>query len=111
EKGEPSYAQSALWSAGEWRRHLLDGAQQAFDTRLPEITHGRPLNETLAKLAPATTRLALDNYEAATPLSECHPMGDTSVALAIGGERGWSARDREILRAHGFMLAHLGARV
>ena len=119
EKGEPSYAQSTLWSTGEWRRHVLDGAQQAFDTRLPDITHGRTLNETLARLepsreaalAPATCRLALDNYEAATSLSTCHLMGDKPVALALGAERGWSARDREVLRAHGFTLVHLGARV
>ena len=41
EKSEPSYAQSKLWSSGEWRRHLLDAAQQAFDTHLPDISHGR----------------------------------------------------------------------
>jgi 16S rRNA (uracil1498-N3)-methyltransferase len=112
EKGEASYAHSTLWSSGEWRRHVLDGAQQAFDTRLPEVTHGRTLNEVLAALAPAiTARLALDNYEAATPLGQCHLIDDTSVALALGSERGWSARDREILRAHGFALAHLGTRV
>jgi len=120
EKGEASYAQSTLWSSGEWRRHVLDGAQQAFDTRLPAVTHGRTLNETLAclepgrgaALPPATTaRFALDHYEAAAPLSQSNLMGYFRVVLAIGSERGWSARDREVLRAHGFALVHLGARV
>ncbi|MBI5771503.1 MAG: 16S rRNA (uracil(1498)-N(3))-methyltransferase [Verrucomicrobia bacterium] len=111
EKTEPSYAQSTLWSSSEWRRHLLDGAQQAFDTRLPAVTHGRALNETLAALDPGVTRVALDHYEATVPLHVCHCPNDTSVALAIGPERGWSARDREVLRAHGFTLAHLGPRV
>jgi 16S rRNA (uracil1498-N3)-methyltransferase len=109
EKGETSYAQSTLWSSGEWRRHLLAGAQQAFDTRLPALTHGRALLETLATLPASGTRLALDNYEAARPLSAT--VITAPVVLAIGGERGWSAREREQLRAHGFTLAHLGPRV
>src|SRR5690606_38650587 len=32
EKGEPSYAESKLWSTGEYRRHLIAGAEQAFTT-------------------------------------------------------------------------------
>ena len=113
EKSESSYAQSTLWTSGEWRRYLLDGAQQAFDTRLPAVTHGRPLNETLATLPPADTTagLALDNYEAPAALSTCNLLGYKSAVLAIGSERGWSARDREELRAHGFALVHLGTRV
>lgn len=35
EKGEANYAQSTLWSSGEWRRHVLAGAEQAFDPRIP----------------------------------------------------------------------------
>ena len=111
EKGEPSYAQSTLWSSGEWRRHLLDAAQQAFDTRLPKVTHGRPLAEAITGLVANTLRLALDKYEATAALSQCLPMGDTDVVLALGPERGWSAGDRAALRAQGFALVHLGARV
>jgi 16S rRNA (uracil1498-N3)-methyltransferase len=120
EKSEPSYARSTLWSSGEWRRHLLDGAQQAFDTRLPAVTHGRTLAATLAALpysehgratAVPATRLALDHYEAPAPLSQSNLMGCFPVAIAIGPERGWSAGDRAALRAHGFALVHLGPRV
>lgn len=111
EKSEPSYAQSSLWSSGEWRRHLVDAAQQAFDTRLPDISHGRKLADALASLEKNPTRLALDNYESPLALGES-PLGDDGrVVLAIGPERGWSARDRTALRAHGFALAHLGHRV
>jgi len=31
--------------------------------------------------------------------------------VAIGPERGWSARERDLLRARGFELVHLGPRV
>lgn len=110
EKGESSYAQSTLWSSGEWRRHVIAGAEQAFSTRVPEVTVGSTLADALAALAP-DTRLALDNYESATPLSQCRLSSDPHAVLALGGERGWSAAEREVLRAHRFQFHHLGPRV
>ena len=62
EKGEPSYADSTLWTSGEWRRQLIVGAGQAFDTRLPEITHSRTLTETISLPPSDAVRLALDHY-------------------------------------------------
>jgi 16S rRNA (uracil1498-N3)-methyltransferase len=118
EKSEASYAHSTLWSSGEWRRHLIAGAEQAFDTRLPQTTWGRSLAEIVAALPPTATRLALDHYEAASPLSGCHLIDDNQTGattvdavLAFGPERGWAARDRALLRANGFALVHLGTRV
>lgn len=111
EKGEPSYAQSTLWTSGEWQRHLINGAQQAFVTQLPRVTHGRPLATVLAELAPGSTRLALDNYESPAPLSQMAAPRGTPVVLALGSERGWSAGERAQLRAVQFQLVHLGANV
>jgi 16S rRNA (uracil1498-N3)-methyltransferase len=111
EKGEPSYAHSSLWTTGEWRRHLRDGAQQAFDTRVPDVTHGRALADVLGELGKNSARLALDNYEAGAPLAAALPLAGSPLTLAVGGERGWSAADRAALRAHGFALVHLGPRV
>jgi 16S rRNA (uracil1498-N3)-methyltransferase len=116
EKGEANYGQSTLWSSGEWRRHLLAGAAQAFDTRLPEVTHGQSLAEVLTLLPSSSARVALDNYEAGLPLSQFHAASEITgwaspVILALGPERGWSAKERDLLRANRFTLAHLGARV
>lgn len=110
EKGERNYADSTLWASGEWRRHVVAGAEQAFDTRLPEVTHGKKLGETIASLAPDTARLALDNYEDAIPLS-AHPQSSGASGLAFGPERGWSNAERAVLRNEGFAFAHLGPRV
>jgi RsmE family RNA methyltransferase len=111
EKSEPSYAQSTLWSTGEWRRHVIAGAEQSFTTRIPDVAHGVPVAETLATLPTGGARLALDNYEAAERLSEYPLSRDAPVTLAVGAERGWSADERAALRKHQFTLAHLGPRV
>lgn len=122
EKGERSFAGSTLWTSGEWQRHLIAGAEQAFDTRLPEITHGRPLLEAIAALPPDAARLALDQYEASGPLSAQPLSAGTircldknneppAIALAFGPERGWSNAERAALRGAGFAFGHLGPRV
>jgi 16S rRNA (uracil1498-N3)-methyltransferase len=111
EKGQASYGQSPLWSTGEWRRHVVAGAEQAFDPRLPDVSWGRPLTEAWALGKGADVRIALDNYESPTVLSAAPIMPGQRVVLAIGGERGWAAGERAALRAHGFQLCHLGVRV
>jgi len=111
DKSEPNYAQSPLWTGGEWRRHLVAGAAQAFDTRIPEVTHARSLAAALTSqsVTAARTRVALDVYEGELSLGLVPLAGPTM--LAFGPERGWSAAERNQLRAAGFTLAHLGARV
>lgn len=109
EKGEPGYATSTLWRTGEWRRHLLDGAAQAFDTRLPGVAQDSCLADSVAALQAGGTRIALDNYEATCRMVPAEAT--LPIALAFGPERGWSAAERELLRDRGFTLAHLGKRV
>ena len=111
ERGESSYAQSTLWKSEEWQRHLQAGVAQAFCTRIPEDTHGQTLQTTIATLPADSARIALDNYEGTATLSKCHQAGDTSVAIALGAERGWSPKERDLLRQSGFTIAHLGERV
>lgn len=111
EKSDASYARSSLWSSGEWRRHLVAGAEQAFDTRIPEVRSDRALADGVAALPAGAARLALDPYEASSPLSIYAGSAAQPHVLALGGERGWSARDRELLRSGGFRLVHLGKRV
>jgi 16S rRNA (uracil1498-N3)-methyltransferase len=111
EKSDASYAQSTLWNSGDWRRHLIAGAEQAFDTRIPELTFTKTLPDFLISLEPGSTRVALDNYEATARLGDIAITPSSRLLVAIGGERGWSANDRSALRTHGFTLIHLGARV
>jgi RsmE family RNA methyltransferase len=109
ERGEPGYVRSKLWSTDEWRRHLIEGASQAFTTRLPLMTAGRSLRDVVDSLTASGSRLALDNYEGAERLSEA--VSEAPVVLAMGPERGWSEAERRLLSEHGFQLVHLGERV
>lgn len=111
EKGEPSYAHSSLWTSGEWQRHCLAGAEQAFDTRVPTVTHTLTLAEALRTLPAGGRRCALDNYESTAPLARLTLAATDPVILALGPERGWSPGDRTQLREHGFALVDLGPRV
>jgi RsmE family RNA methyltransferase len=114
ERADPNYASSSLWTSGEWRRHLVAGAAQAFDTRLPAVTWTHTLASALACEAPAQqARLALDNYESNISLAAAlAPIPATAqITLALGPERGWGPADRDQLRAAGFTLCSLGQRV
>jgi 16S rRNA (uracil1498-N3)-methyltransferase len=106
--GERSYAHSPLWKAGEFRRHLIDGAMQAVSTRLPEVTVAQKLEDTL-RSEDTASKLALDNDELAQSLASADVR--LPAAIAIGSERGWSDRERQVLRDAGYSMVHIGHRV
>ncbi len=107
---EPAYKSSKLWTSGEYNRHIRQGAEQAFCTRIPEIHFRETLSETLSKLPNGNTRIGLDNYEGSFRLMPDQIQNENTF-LAIGGERGWTNDERNQLRENGFKLAHLGERV
>jgi len=111
DKGEPSYADSKLWTTDEWKRHLTRGVEQAFCSFIPKVRHWRNLEAVLDDLSQSDGRLALDLYEADAPLSTDAIAGKESVTLAVGPESGWSPRERDLLREAEFTLLHLGERV
>ena len=113
EKGEKSYRSSSLWKRREYRRFLIQGACQAFSTRLPEVVLGDSIIESIGLCQDTSVRIALDNYEATRELGYFTESsnGAMSTTVAIGAERGWSARERSHFRENGFLIAHLGRRV
>ena len=106
---DPNYARSKLWRSAEWRRHLLDGVQQAAATTLPEVTCGATLGGVLERVAPGAMAVALD------PDAGTRRLGSVGVrpplVLAIGPERGWSAEDRALLARRGVVFCTLGTRI
>ncbi len=123
DRGEPSYAESKLWSTGEWRRHVLAGVAQAFTTRMPEVSWGMSLEAALGEIESGdVTRLCLDNYEGVARLGKAVSQSrrkvashredaKAGVALAIGSERGWTGKERDLFRARSWTLVGMGERV
>ncbi|MEM7791081.1 MAG: RsmE family RNA methyltransferase [Verrucomicrobiota bacterium] len=111
EKGEPSYAQSSLWSSDEWKRRVQLGVEQSFATRMPDVAIYPDLQTALSAFDQESLRVVLDNYEASGPLYKFLAMESLSVVLAVGSERGWSDQERLVFRQNGWHFAHLGEHV
>ncbi len=121
--GERSYLEANLWKTGEYRQYLVNGLQTAGATVLPKVRLCRGVKEALqeALLAPpgipvgglageSAVRLLLDNISGKSSLSD-KDLKDRGVVLAVGSERGWSDREREIFLEAGFEPMRIGSRV
>ncbi len=104
---EKSYGEAHLWTRGEYRSYLLHGAQQAVSTCIPECLLYPGVGSL--DLGSDMTRLLLDNIEPEGDIMEVPFSGP--VVLAIGPERGWSDRERDLFRAMGFRVIGMGERV
>ena len=112
EKGEPSYAKSRLWTTNEWMERIDRGVEQAFASFVPACDLHATLDQVLSSAQREDAfKIALDNYEAAQPLTTEGADGKRPIVLAIGPERGWSASERKNLRSRNFEMRHLGKRV
>ena len=90
-KGEPSYRVSKLWTTDEWRRHLREGAEQAFTTHLPKVEHFASLAAVVAAACDASVRIALDVYEATVGLGEVVRGWSADAARALSSGMGESS--------------------
>ena len=109
EVSDRNYARSRLWTTSEWRRHLLDGLQQAVATALPAVTCGDSLQRAVQQLPAGAAAVVLDHAAGAARFGACALR--LPLVLAVGPERGWSEADRAVLRRHRFLPCTLGARI
>ncbi len=109
---EKSYLSSRLWRDELYRSALLEGAMQGAVTHLPSVIIRKNLNSSLNVLPKGRNirLIALDNSQKAMSLSGM-AADFRQVVLAVGPERGWSDREREILEGTGFTLIQLGRRI
>jgi len=115
--GEKSYRDTKLFRDGGARSALIEGAAQARDTRLPVLGLYQDLDSWLQERPWETAGqgpllVAADNVMPAGSFaqigSEVEP--GRSAVLAVGAERGWSGRERELLAAAGFVRLSMGVR-
>lgn len=136
ELGDKSYLKSTMLERGAANKMLVDGTVQAASTHVPQMEMHTSLGDCLADVN-GDLRIALDNVRAETSLAhflhelflrgrENQKSGDCceeyakcgkdktceqKIIAAIGSERGWTDKEREVLCAHGFVLCSMGERV
>lgn len=114
ERVERNYFDTHWLRNDVYRPLLVEGLQQARDTRLPAVSvhrRFRPfIEDQLGALSPRTRRLVADPASA-TPVAAAVTGGsDLRVTVAIGPEGGWNAFELDLLAAHGFVAVGLGPR-
>jgi RsmE family RNA methyltransferase len=96
-----------------YRPLLIEGLQQARDTRLPLVSIHRQfrilVEDLLDDLFPSGVRLVADP-SGKTSIAAAVAGHDERVLLAIGPEGGWDEFERSLLPAHGFLPVGLGPR-
>lgn len=108
--GEKSYHEASLYTSGEYRDILKDGAMQAGFTGIPEVSFHSSVEDALKSVREERCIL-LDNVVGSVRLSSLDLSEASSVLLAIGPERGWSERERRLFLSSGFTPALVGSRI
>lgn len=118
EKVERPYFDTHYLSETVYRPLLVEGLQQARDTRLPQISIHRRfkvlVEDDLSGISDAGVRVVADPSAPrpvhAVVADRCAGSPDARVLLAVGPEGGWNAFELELLQSYGFECAGLGPR-
>lgn len=126
ERVERNYFDTHVLEADVYRPLLIEGLQQARDTRMPIVSIHRRLKvfveDDLDRLCPRGARLVAHpgagrTFPAAlaacaTPdvIARDAPMVPSRVLLAVGPEGGWSDFELRLMSAHGFQAVAMGSR-
>lgn len=93
-----------------WRSVIVSACEQSGRARIPALALAAPLQQAANAHADDALRLILDP-QGELSLASMPAPASARVVIAIGPEGGWSPRDREVLRAAGFVGLQLGPRV
>ena len=111
---ERNYFDTHVLDAQGYRPLLIEGLQQAQDTRLPRVSihrRFRPLIEDeLDSLCPVGARLVAHPGEHAMSIASAWPRDTARVLLAVGPEGGWDDFELRLLGERGFNPVSLGPR-
>ncbi len=124
ERVERPYFDTHVLDAGHYRPLLLEGLQQAKDTRLPLVSVHRQfrvlVEDELAALSDATVRVVADPAAGFTVRermgsngahgTHADRDGHQRVVLAVGPEGGWNRFELDLLAARGFVTIGMGPR-
>jgi RsmE family RNA methyltransferase len=110
---ERDYFDTHVLTEACYRPLLVEGLQQARDTRLPLVSIHRQfrilVEDHLGDLFSSGVRLVADP-SGTTSLTQALAGCDERVLIAIGPEGGWNDFELNLLEAHGFSRVGLGPR-
>lgn len=121
ERVERNYFDTHVLDPAVYQPLLVEGLQQARDTRLPTVSIHRRLKvlieDDLDRLCPDTHRLVAHPGSAQTfraVIGARHSArskeSERRTLLAVGAEGGWTGFEMKLLSAHGFETVGLGSR-
>lgn len=114
-KTERNYFDTHVLEPEHVREGLIEGLQQARDTRLPQVSVHKQfkklVEDKLDGFGPYAGRLVAHPGEGAFPSEKLAALPrDSRVLLAVGPEGGWTPFELELLAAHGFSPVSWGPR-
>lgn len=112
ERVERNYFDTHLLDPRSYRPFLVEGLQQARDTRLPVVSVHRQfrklVEDELDAVTTADLRIVADPASDTT-LFAAMPPSTRRVLLAVGPEGGWNAFELQLMQSHRFTTAGMGA--
>ncbi len=84
---------------------------QSGQSAVSTVQFASSLKDAIAQLPSDAEKIVLDNVWDGIPLSALKLEEKQPVVLAIGGERGFSDRERTLFGEQGFQFASLGKRI
>ena len=114
-KTERNYFDTHVLEPEHVREGLIEGLQQARDTRLPQVSVHKQfkklVEDKLDGFGPYAARLVAHPGEGAFPSEKLAALPrEARVLLAVGPEGGWTSFELELLAAHGFESVSWGPR-
>ena len=114
-KTERNYFDTHVLEPEHVRAGLIEGLQQARDTRLPQVSVHKQfkklVEDKLDGFGPYAARLVAHPGEGAFPSEKLAALPrEARVLLAVGPEGGWTSFELELLAAHGFEAVSWGPR-
>jgi 16S rRNA (uracil1498-N3)-methyltransferase len=114
ERVERQYFDTHVLTEHSYRPLLVEGLQQAGDTRLPSVTIHRQfkvlIEDHLDKLFSDGVRLVADRRATMPVVSAIGEERRGRILVAVGPEGGWNAFELALLEARGFHPVALGPR-
>jgi 16S rRNA (uracil1498-N3)-methyltransferase len=111
---ERNYFDTHILTEGVYRPLLIEGLQQARDTRVPLVSIRRQfkvlVEDELDTLFEDGPRIVAHPGARASMFDAVREQASARVLLAIGPEGGWTAFELDLLGAHRFRLAGAGSR-